>query len=633
MDYTNEQLKAAYALNLCTVSVSQIIDYDDINVMEQEYEAILNNLNLEQMPKDEALLKILKQILDTITFFRIQEGDKKFIEKEYQQKMKNAIWSAVPNIGLLVAGGSPVTMAVSLASQIGIGYMNYRKSKAEIELEDERQRWQLEQTAIEQFNGLRRELFDTAWRLSAEYNFPDKLRLTERQIKQYNNILMDGDLIRKYSRMDTIKDSFIAYPPFWYYFGNTANAIARSDMNLSDSTRAFYREKAKEYFIEYRHSNQQGLLREDTVSSSCALELVDLLDIETDKELIKDLLNEAIDYSGRENDVLQLAAVTYLKLNDREKAAELLSQLVNEEYNTVLNAQLLSSVYVSSYLKEPSEYVLGKYEILRNQVGESYLYPMPDNMDKELNDVEWEFVSAQKRVLREKYLLAIKSFVRKYTIRFIKIIPEYGEEKYSDMYLLGDPSAVGDRKYNMSKVFSNSRKAEEYKEMLREVGIDYAILDLLNDMFDSCCVLDVMSESIQEKLARDIETAILNNKSVLIELKNRLDDNSFDLFDMEKLLGVSFFDFTKDFFQDLMSEIGYYINSRNEMQDFAIAEQNLSEFCAKEEIPDPVVLFGKDGDNPEENEPVKEKDFQQDLFQAKTRNRLTKDLTLQLWSI
>ena len=36
-----------------------IIDYDDINIMEQEYEAILNNLNLEQMPKDEALLNIL----------------------------------------------------------------------------------------------------------------------------------------------------------------------------------------------------------------------------------------------------------------------------------------------------------------------------------------------------------------------------------------------------------------------------------------------------------------------------------------------------------------------------------------------------------------------------------------------
>ena len=39
--YSNEEkLKAAYALNLCTVSVSQIVDYADINIMEQEANTI-----------------------------------------------------------------------------------------------------------------------------------------------------------------------------------------------------------------------------------------------------------------------------------------------------------------------------------------------------------------------------------------------------------------------------------------------------------------------------------------------------------------------------------------------------------------------------------------------------------------
>ena len=184
-EYTDEEkLKAAYALNLCTVSVSQIIDYDDLMILEQEYEIILNNLNLENMPKDEALLNILKQILDTITYFRIQDVEKKMIEEDYQHKMKNALWAAAPNFGLIVAGGNPLTMAVSLATQVGVGYMNYRKSKAENQLEKERQYWKLQRSAIEQLNGLRRELFDTAWRLADEYKFPDEYRLTEKQIKQ-----------------------------------------------------------------------------------------------------------------------------------------------------------------------------------------------------------------------------------------------------------------------------------------------------------------------------------------------------------------------------------------------------------------------------------------------------------------
>ena len=33
--YTDgEKRRAAYALNMCTVSISQIIDYDDLNILE-----------------------------------------------------------------------------------------------------------------------------------------------------------------------------------------------------------------------------------------------------------------------------------------------------------------------------------------------------------------------------------------------------------------------------------------------------------------------------------------------------------------------------------------------------------------------------------------------------------------------
>ena len=243
-----DKFKAAYALNLCTVSVSQIIDYNDVNFLEHEYEAILNNLNLEEMPKDEALLHILKQLLDVITYFRIQEGEKKLLEKEYQQKMKNAIWNAVPHIGLVVAGGNPVTMAISLASQIGIGYMNYRKEKAKIGLEQERKEWELQRSAMEQFNGLRRELFDTAWRLAEKYKFPDEYRLTERQITKFNRILLDSDDLRRYERLKYIESKFQAYPPFWYYLGNAANAVCQNSDTYGEQICSDYKKLAKEAF-------------------------------------------------------------------------------------------------------------------------------------------------------------------------------------------------------------------------------------------------------------------------------------------------------------------------------------------------------------------------------------------------
>lgn len=615
MEYTKEQLKAAYALNLCTVSVSQIIDYNDINIMEQEYEAILNNLNLEQMPKDEALLNILKQILDTITYFRIQEKEKMLIEKEYQQKMKNAIWSAIPNIGLLVAGGNPITMAVSLASQVGIGYMNYRKTKADIALDIEKERWKLERTAIEQFNGLRRELFDTAWRLSASYEFPDKLRLTERQIKQYNTILMDNDIIRKYERLNAVKDAFTAYPPFWYHFGNTANAIARSELPLSENTRNQYRSLAKKHFTQYRTTNQYTLLREDPVSASCALELLDLLDFNTEQNLINELLTEAIEFSGRTNDVLQLASIAYLKLNNQTNAAKILRQLVNEQYNTILNAQLLSSIYVKNYISTQSVDILSKYEILRIQVGGCYLYPMPATDEISMENVDIHFLSMQKQVLKEKYILVMKAFIEKYLVKFGKLIPVPDRNKnYPDAYYLGSDYALQIRKHEYAKIFSNVRKAEEYKYLLQEESIPYAILELLNELFDACCMLDLMTETVQAKMALHIEKAIIEQKDRLNDVNKRIKDGEVDFIDMEKILDIKLMDFTTEFFRDLIFEIEKYIMSRNEMQDFAIAEENLSHFCETNNLPDPVILFGKEGNNSLETSDIVAKRFDIELL-------------------
>jgi hypothetical protein len=183
--------------------------------------------------------------------------------------------------------------------------MNYRRVKSENQLEYDKQQWQLQRSAMEQFNGLRRELFDTAletWQ--TRITFPDEYRLTERQIRQYDEILMDNDEIRKYERLTTIKDKFIAYPPFWYHYGSTANYISRDrSVNLSDEARMHYRLEALDHFETYWKANQFALLREDQLASSCALEHVDLLDIDKDRAKIAELLDKAVKFSGYANDI------------------------------------------------------------------------------------------------------------------------------------------------------------------------------------------------------------------------------------------------------------------------------------------------------------------------------------------
>lgn len=413
----DKKIQVAYALNLCTVSVSQIVDYDDIGFLEYEYEAILNNLNLENMPKDEELLKILKQLLDVITFFRIQEEEKKMLDKEYQHKMKNAIWSAVPSVNMLV-GTSSAGLALSLASMVGTGYMNYRKAKAEVDLDNEKKVWALQRSAMEQFHGLKKELFDTSWRLADKYDFKDEYRLTERQISQFNQVLLDNDPLRKCERLEYISKSFQAYPPFFYYLANAANDVYLSE-EYEIEIRHKYKSIAIDNYQRYLNLTQYSLLREDQIESSAALELFEVL--ESKKENIG-LLERAIKASNNAFDVLQICAVSYLNLGLIENAKKILRYLMNEKYNYEINTQLLSRIYVIDYLNG-DENGLIEYKEIKRRSPEIVLFPMV--LNNELNnkeELEKKFIGMEKLQLREEVYHLVTKFIATNEIEYNTIL-------------------------------------------------------------------------------------------------------------------------------------------------------------------------------------------------------------------
>ena len=409
-----EKKQVAYALNLCTVSVSQIIDYNDIVVLEQEYDAILNNLNLQTFKKHDALLKVLKQILDTINFFRIQEIEKENVEKEYQQNMKNAIWKAVPNIGVIVAGGNPITMAITAVTQVGIGYMNYRNAKNEALSEKGKQEWELQRAAMEQFHGLRRDLFETAWRLSDIYNFDDKYRLTEKQISHYISILRDSDPLRQYEKLDAISESFGAFPLYWYYKARAAKKICDASERMDavtygmyrplfhdeDTYEAFrqdYKEKALEAFNRFDNIHEQvQFFREDVLAASCALDHISMLDPILHKDKIESLLNKALSLAPDNFEIMQICVMVQSAiLKDPIETEKTLRRLVNEDYNTSLNGLLLSRIYYKNRNRLD-------YDILGKRVGESNIFPWNEN-DDEANKLYLE--SRQANILQRFKML------------------------------------------------------------------------------------------------------------------------------------------------------------------------------------------------------------------------------------
>jgi hypothetical protein len=464
--------------------------------------------------------------------------------------------------------------------------MNYRRNKAEYAFAKEKQEWQLQRTAIEQFNGLRRELFNTAWRLADTYNFPDEYRLAEKQIKQYNQILIDQDEIRKYERLESIKDNFEAYPPFWYFIGNAANYIAENkDMDVSEETRNLYRKKALEYFEKYEETNKFNLLREDQIAASCYLEHIDILLTEKsyDNNKIEFLLHEAIKISGKANDILELCAIDYLKINNKSEASKLLRILVNEDYNRVINGQLLSGIYVQEHNR-------ADYELLTTRVDSDYLYPMPKDDSYDASKLEEEFGSKLKDVLKVKYKMTFENLLQKYSIEWNKLTSVFDlAVEYEDDFFLDSPKANAMRRDAARQVLCDECKKQRYAERAREANYELGILDILNRLYKGLFNFTIFKNSqVIEEVENEIKNQILDKKDDINSLQKTMDNGDFalDSYNFSQTITL------KSIVGRTFRALNRYADSvveRATVNEISSMEADLRKFCINENLAEPEI--------------------------------------------
>lgn len=370
---SQDGLKAAIALNMCMVSLSQIVDYNDINILKMEYDAILNNISIEDFPKDEALLDALKKILDTCHFYILHEKDKELLKEKQELRLKSALSNALKggNIFAVVGSMNPYAIAAGVAVAVGIAAVNYKSQKKKAEFENKAEEWELQKSALEQLHNLRSTLFTTAWRLADAYNFKPDWRLSEKQIALYDEILTDPDAFSRYHRLKSIRDKFEAYPPFYYYMGHAALEYAiedeRNHENQTTPVSKKMRKNAQEALDIFSEKNREcHLLREDLLTASGLLDYCEIL--KDDRVKVLSYVELAHKLAGFDFPTLQNCAFRYLsltcendgkkKISDKiskkaeDKAISILELLVHENYNLSINARLLSKLYIELHRKD-----------------------------------------------------------------------------------------------------------------------------------------------------------------------------------------------------------------------------------------------------------------------------------------
>ena len=329
-----ETLLSALALNYCRNSLVKIQSYNDRIVLDEEYNNIINNIDLSKI-RDEEIIELLEELMDTLSFYKLKEGDEKRLVAKYEKKVADAFYSSfsgVTNI-IYVGGGNPYAMAAAAVTQIGGAYANYRNNLVEYREELDDELWKLEKEAIEQLNDIQKRFLRNSWLLMQKREIPDIWRLTDLQLSEYVDILKDEDVSRKLRKLERRTKYFEAYPPYWYYFGLTSLESNRKP-------------EAIQSFNKFEDVHK-GFFREDNVYISVLMNKVVLMDSGKDKVEVLDYLSKMVNESTRDWRKNLFAALKYAELEHYDEAKELLQINIDNKHQISLHMRLMGEIYIT----------------------------------------------------------------------------------------------------------------------------------------------------------------------------------------------------------------------------------------------------------------------------------------------
>jgi hypothetical protein len=315
------QLQALQALNQIAVSLTHILTYNDKVVLDQEYNTIINNLNLSKIP-DEAIINLLQELMDLLTTSKIQEHERAYLaqtyEKNVQNELKKRMTSRFLDTDLLVNPYSSVLQAVL---NVGSFYFNYRYKLEDYKKERDEALWKIDANTLQKLNEFYKKLLKYSWELMRRYNFPDEWRLNEKQLNDYINILKEPNVELRYRKLERLEENFQKFPPYWYYRGQAAQELG----NKKEALYCFNRFQAI----------HQGMLRKDPYAASTAMcKTMLLMDSEDTppEEIKRDL--EVILANSEDADWgnILFAALQYARLGDSEKASKLIMRNLDNGY-------------------------------------------------------------------------------------------------------------------------------------------------------------------------------------------------------------------------------------------------------------------------------------------------------------
>ncbi|MGP1491504.1 MAG: hypothetical protein ACTTI6_10675 [Treponema sp.] len=317
---TLEQKQALFVMNYAQYAIYKIKTYNNIVLLEDEYYALNNNLNLELI-KDRASINEINTLNGLITDEIKNNKNVEMLKNAIEKRMSQAIYQSIPTATALFYGKvDPLSLVLNTVRTASTMYMSYRQTQSSLQQEYDQELWNIDQHRLDQFDQNYQHLNTFTHQLIQKYGISDGWRLNEQELTPLFKILKDTDKERKYKNLKDLTENkfYNHFPLFWYYLANAAYEVGREKEVL-------------EYYTKFEHENIP-IFRYDSTACDAYKGKITLLIKDSEKnkqEIINKLAfikeNSALE-DGNKWKNYYYCALVYEKLGMHAQAVALLEQ-------------------------------------------------------------------------------------------------------------------------------------------------------------------------------------------------------------------------------------------------------------------------------------------------------------------
>ena len=222
----DSSMRSMVAMNYCSYSLSVIQHYKNRILLDNQYDEIINNINLKNIPDDDTI-NVIQQVLDGLTAFRLNEMEKDFLRQDALEKQQMAMFDTLRTgsqaafaIGTLGSGGN----LASLAGQVIDTFESYNNMVA-ADYRAKEGDYNIAREELQKINELSKTFLEKYWNLLRSTDLSDSYRVTQKDLDLLLETASESVMIARYQRLKLNENRLQFIPEYWSYRGNAAFSL------------------------------------------------------------------------------------------------------------------------------------------------------------------------------------------------------------------------------------------------------------------------------------------------------------------------------------------------------------------------------------------------------------------------